>query len=237
MKAAEEQRAESEKHRAVNARRTWTTVNILPSCLQQPVQASWLRNTSSSPRRSLLVLPSSFSLPLSPGFSIFGSLPFLFNTAVPLPSSLWERDRDPRPPSQLEIMSYPNLPAFTPQKPLPGAFVHTPAPANARNGPLFPQKQAPPTPAQPAPVSLPNLPPAASKTKDQSLSTEERAAHTINDTLAHEARYPDLDTYLSRKSMASCMVGSICELTQFVQRACRPTMTSQVPHHGLRSRK
>ncbi|PIG85874.1 non-repetitive nucleoporin [Aspergillus arachidicola] len=82
-------------------------------------------------------------------------------------------------------MSYPNLPpALTPQRPLPGAFFRLlPAPAPAE---------------QPSPASLPKLPPAASKSKSQTLSTEERAARTVNDTLTQEARYPDLDSYLSQ---------------------------------------
>ena len=31
------------------------------------------------------------------------------------------------------------------------------------------------------------------------MSAEERAAQAINDTLIQESRYPDLDSYLSRK--------------------------------------
>lgn len=106
-------------------------------------------------------------------------------------------------------MSYPNLPSNlmpqTPQKPLPGAYLQTPAPGHASNAPLF--SPTPVTPAQAAasvveqtsPAALPKLPPAASKSKNQTLSTEERGAGTINDTLAQESRYPDLDSYLSRE--------------------------------------
>lgn len=104
-------------------------------------------------------------------------------------------------------MSYPNLPpTFTPQKPLPGAYFQTPAPNNAPNAPLFSLGPAAPTtpsaapvPVQSSPASLPKLPPAASKSKNQTLSTEERGAGTINDSLAQESRYPDLDSYLSRE--------------------------------------
>lgn len=46
---------------------------------------------------------------------------------------------------------------------------------------------------------MPKLPPAASKTQNQTVSTEERGARTINNALQSEARYPDLDSYLSRK--------------------------------------
>jgi nuclear pore complex protein Nup155 len=97
-------------------------------------------------------------------------------------------------------MSYPNLhPALTPQRPLPGAFFQTPGPNNVANAPVFSPKPAPAPAEQPSPASLPKLPPAASKSKSQTLSTEERAARTVNDTLIQEARYPDLDSYLSRK--------------------------------------
>ncbi|KAF7588757.1 hypothetical protein BBP40_005253 [Aspergillus hancockii] len=96
-------------------------------------------------------------------------------------------------------MSYPNLPpALTPQRPLPGAFFQTPGPNNVPNAPVFSPKPAPAPTEQPSPASLPKLPPAASKSKSQTLSTEERAARTVNDTLIQEARYPDLDSYLSQ---------------------------------------
>lgn len=99
-------------------------------------------------------------------------------------------------------MSYPDLtPTLTPQKPLPGAYFQTPAPTVAAAAPSFsPKPVAAPAEQQPAsPVALPRLPPATFKPKTQALSTEERAAGTVNDTLAQEARYPDLDSYLSRK--------------------------------------
>ncbi|PKY04421.1 non-repetitive nucleoporin [Aspergillus campestris IBT 28561] len=98
-------------------------------------------------------------------------------------------------------MSYPNLPpTFTPQRPLPGAYFQTPAPNNASSAqPLFAAKgAAPPAEQAASPAALPKLPPAASKSKNQILSTEERAARTVDDTLAQEARYPDLDSYLSQ---------------------------------------
>ncbi|EAU32876.1 conserved hypothetical protein [Aspergillus terreus NIH2624] len=96
-------------------------------------------------------------------------------------------------------MSYPNLPTLTPQRPLPGAFFQTPAPNNVPNQPVFAPKPTTSVAAQQAsPASLPKLPPAASKSQSQTLSTEERAARTVNDTLTQEARYPDLDNYLSQ---------------------------------------
>ncbi len=97
-------------------------------------------------------------------------------------------------------MSYPVLPPVTPQKPLPGAFFQTPAPGNALNQPqpTPPQPTAQPANAAAQPV-LPRFPPALKPAPAQNLNTEERAARTVNDTLTQEARYPDLDSYLSRK--------------------------------------
>ena len=104
-------------------------------------------------------------------------------------------------------MSYPRLstsfsPA-TPQRPLPGAYQPTPV-TTIRNGShSFASRAVPTTVEQSAsPGELPKLPPAASKNKMQNLSSEERAAETINDKLTHESRYPDLDSYLSRKLIA-----------------------------------
>ena len=98
-------------------------------------------------------------------------------------------------------MSYPDLlPALTPQKPLPGAYFQTPAPSSSVAVPSFSIKATAAPAEQPAsPDALPRLPPTTFKPKSQALSTEERAAGTVNDTLAQEARYPDLDSYLSRK--------------------------------------
>ncbi|KAK1142494.1 hypothetical protein N8T08_007856 [Aspergillus melleus] len=96
-------------------------------------------------------------------------------------------------------MSYPNLPptATPPRRPLPGAYFQTPAPVS--NPVPKPPAAAPPADAAvPAPASLPKFPPAASKSKSQTLRTEERGARTVNDTLLQEARYPDLDNYLSQ---------------------------------------
>ncbi|GFG06808.1 probable nucleoporin C890.06 [Aspergillus udagawae] len=95
-------------------------------------------------------------------------------------------------------MSYPNLPTLTPQKHLPGAFFQTPAPKNVSNMSLISPTPAPAPAERASPASLPKLPPAASKSQSQTLSIEERAASTVNDTLVQESRYPDLDSYLSQ---------------------------------------
>lgn len=116
-------------------------------------------------------------------------------------------------PAQLSscIMSYPtlraNLPPGTPQRPLPGAFLQTPAPTHTHN--VVSAGQSLPVPAH-APgqqtqtqtqtqTPLPRMAPAVTQISNRALTVEERGAHTINNTLAQEARYPDLDSYLSRK--------------------------------------
>jgi len=92
-------------------------------------------------------------------------------------------------------MSYPTLPNLPPATPkaVPGAYLQTPAVARHDN--LFKspvQRTSPQTPM----VPIPKLP-STSTTK--TLSAEERGAHTISQTLALEAQYPDLDSYLSRQ--------------------------------------
>ncbi|OKO89592.1 Nucleoporin NUP170 [Penicillium subrubescens] len=105
-------------------------------------------------------------------------------------------------------MSYPTLPTNfappTPQRPLPGAYMQTPA--VARHGSFqSPQQRSQQQPQQPQPQGIasqsppmPRMPPASSQTQIQTLSTEERGARTINETLLKESRYPDLDSYLSQ---------------------------------------
>lgn len=68
------------------------------------------------------------------------------------------------------------------------------------------QRQQQPQPQQPQPQGIasqsplmPRMPPAASQSQTQTLTTEERGARTINETLLKESRYPDLDSYLSRE--------------------------------------
>lgn len=94
-------------------------------------------------------------------------------------------------------MSYPVL---TPQRPLPGAYFQTPAPnTTSTTGPLFPTRSNSTAATTLAPTS--SLVPAvlaAPQSRNETLTTRERAARTINDTLAQESRYPDLDSYLSR---------------------------------------
>lgn len=107
-------------------------------------------------------------------------------------------------------MAYPQA---TPVRPLPGAFINTPAVARAmaqQDDPvrrrLFPDAPATsaPTPGAVGPaaaaasrpsteplVKLPTVDPASPLTK---------AASTINKLLQHDGEYPDIDSYCRRKS-------------------------------------
>ncbi|EEH47111.1 uncharacterized protein PADG_03209 [Paracoccidioides brasiliensis Pb18] len=98
-------------------------------------------------------------------------------------------------------MSFPPL---TPQKPLPGAYFQTPAPS-AYNGPLFQSsnlsggRDQPATAAEPFPQPRrPRLPATKIKNRVETLNPRQRAARTVDEALAQEARYPDLDSYLSQ---------------------------------------
>lgn len=106
----------------------------------------------------------------------------------------------PSYPCKISAMSYPtlpNLPPATPQKAVPGAYMQTPA--VARHDSLFKSPMQPTSPQTPM-TPMPKLPPT---TTTKTLSAEERGAHTISQTLALEAQYPDLDSYLSRQRTVS----------------------------------
>ncbi|PGG98028.1 hypothetical protein AJ80_09597 [Polytolypa hystricis UAMH7299] len=120
-------------------------------------------------------------------------------------------------------MSYPQ---FTPQRPLPGTYFQTPAPSTTYNGPLFQsttaatgtaaasqqpaggqqqqhqQQPQQPQPSQSLPLNPPRLPvpatSAAAKSRAETLNPRQRAARTIDEALAQESRYPDLDSQLSQ---------------------------------------
>lgn len=98
----------------------------------------------------------------------------------------------------------------TPQRPLPGAFLQTPAPTRnqpggipqrqpfAAAGPLSGAPQAPnPVPAQQQPAAqatglLNQAPP---------LSAVQRAARTVNDFQTRDGRFPEIDNYVKRMSL------------------------------------
>lgn len=123
-------------------------------------------------------------------------------------------------------MSYPTL--QTPQRPLPGAFLPTPAPSRySGSGPsrqLFrtqssssvsqPESQGS---AQPVGAALP-MPQA------QALQPVQRAAKTVNEVLRRDANFPELDNYVKREC-CQLSVGAAARLI-CQQRASHPTMTS-----------
>lgn len=96
--------------------------------------------------------------------------------------------------------------AQTPQRALPGAYVQTPAPKLGQSAqPNFRFLPAPLIPQNGSHVHNQVL---AAPTK-QSVALEggkpgdtlkpiERAAKTINETLASESKYPELDSYIGR---------------------------------------
>ena len=101
----------------------------------------------------------------------------------------------------------------TPQRPLPGAFIQTPAHGLvSKAGQLTQQK------LRPNAITSQNASQGQSQPQSQPLTQQKqqaghvtgtspaeelkpigRAARTINETLDQELRYPELDSYVSRK--------------------------------------
>ncbi len=103
-------------------------------------------------------------------------------------------------------MSYPVL--STPQRPLPGTYTMTPAPERRQSTAPVAQPsifRKPSSSQLVASLQKDQLPQGqqstsvASTGSTQSLSPIERAARTINETLGQEARYPELDSCISRE--------------------------------------
>lgn len=106
----------------------------------------------------------------------------------------------------------------TPQRPLPGLYPKTPAPpppqfalgpsiyrsspnvdtqSSAQNASSRQQQlQVPPAQQQSA---------ASGAIAQQGMTPTQRAARTINETLAAESRYPELDSYVSRKMQSGIL--------------------------------
>jgi nuclear pore complex protein Nup155 len=99
----------------------------------------------------------------------------------------------------------------TPPRPLPGTWQQTPAP-RPPPAPSFQSSQGARSPFAPntvpstgfitRPSQTPSQPPQQATTTapaaTQTLTVAERAARTINETLAGEARFPELDSYLAQ---------------------------------------
>ena len=133
----------------------------------------------------------------------------------------------------------------TPQRPLPGAYIQTPALNKYRssqqaqsNLPLKPATTLSPHELQGQSHALiPHSQQAAQevgKFGAESLKPIERAAKTINETLSYETRYPELDSYIGRKLPKQALY--IC-VTNWPQRGSLQTMISPRRQHGPHSRK
>lgn len=96
----------------------------------------------------------------------------------------------------------------TPQRPLPGAYIQTPAPGLTTKAGQLTQPHFRPN-AIPSQNASQGQSQALTQQKQQTgqvaatSSLEElkpivRAARTINETLDRESRYPELDSYVSR---------------------------------------
>ncbi|KAI9728065.1 MAG: hypothetical protein M1834_007781 [Cirrosporium novae-zelandiae] len=91
----------------------------------------------------------------------------------------------------------------TPQRPVPGAFMQTPAVNRQQQQPFQPTLHG--SHPNDDPFSRDNarrtatasaVPTNAMTRSAENLSTRERAAKTINETLAQDGKYPEIDTYL-----------------------------------------
>ncbi|MCJ1235625.1 hypothetical protein MMC14_003596, partial [Varicellaria rhodocarpa] len=90
--------------------------------------------------------------------------------------------------------------AQTPQRPLPGAYIQTPAASRFQSRQPFARTPSSSAQQQNASQSIQqqsrqNARPTA-KSPAETLAPVDRALRTINDTLISESRYPELDTYL-----------------------------------------
>nr|KMM69011.1 nucleoporin Nup157/170 [Coccidioides posadasii RMSCC 3488] len=97
-------------------------------------------------------------------------------------------------------MSFPPL---TPAKPVPGTYFQTPAPSLA-NGGLYQNRMLSSAAARPSSAgstlaqTIGTKAVSSTKSKAETMSPRERGARTIDDALAQDSRYPDLDSYLSQ---------------------------------------
>ena len=96
----------------------------------------------------------------------------------------------------------------TPQRPLPGAYLQTPALNRFQSNKVLPNLLSNPASSYsqhvsqaPSQAHTAEIQPVTENGKPpvQTLKPLERAAKTINETLARENAYPELDSYLGRK--------------------------------------
>ena len=99
----------------------------------------------------------------------------------------------------------------TPQKPLPGAFLQTPAPLRNqtsadprrqlfRTGSFDGQQSNALTPQNGMPVGQQQVLQVQTQTQAPPLLPVQRAARTISEVLQRDASFPDLDSYVKRES-------------------------------------
>ena len=92
----------------------------------------------------------------------------------------------------------------TPARTGPGTFAATPASHLLRMPPNLRTSETRPPPVEQSQAAAPsnaqnhNPSQSLSPSQGQGFTPIERAARTINDTLAREARYPDLEAYVGR---------------------------------------
>lgn len=98
----------------------------------------------------------------------------------------------------------------TPQRPLPGAYVQTPAASRFQSGPInqpnfqsrstaTPQLDRSHSQSKALTEQRPTNPQQAARSPAESLGPIERAAKAINETLSEDTRFPELDSYIGRK--------------------------------------
>ena len=94
----------------------------------------------------------------------------------------------------------------TPQKPLPGAYIQTPAvsrfqPFQSRQpNSLSQQQNGSQQQSQALSQQGQSVQKAGQKSETQDIPSIERAAKAVNDALSEESQYPDLDSYIGRES-------------------------------------
>jgi len=89
----------------------------------------------------------------------------------------------------------------TPQRPLPGAFLNTPAASRYGAGMGVPAPNFLRRPGATTSQALSmqqQSPESRQEPQTQSLQPIQRAARTINEVLLKEANFPDLDSYVRR---------------------------------------
>lgn len=137
-----------------------------------------------------------------------------------------------------------SLSGQTPQRPLPGAYVQTPAPtlnlrrkdhsiSNASLSNSQPQHDSQNT-GQAITTQTQQKTQEAGSQASETLGPVERAARTINEILTQETRYPELDNYVGRKRTETFITHVP---TNRIKRGFLQTTRFHRSQHGRRFRK